>query len=258
MNCNHPQEPQKELPWYSIWERLVWTEREEGQRQMHTQTLDGKPCSVYMCECLGECVCVQKSHSPWQPRGVQEAVWRQWTQRWAAPHHSAHPCRLKGPPPHWPSAAWWRVWPSQSASYTSSGVRRSAPGSRESSGPIPVKTFPPQTENTTTPRVRRVWFSPQWKIDSSWLNKILKKEGCWADSALNMVPVRERGVSGVEAFFSLPSLFWLHSVKRRKGTAAASLSFFLCLSLLYISEPIRAAKRRATLSSGEANIQDVW
>lgn len=49
------------------------------------------------------------SHSPWLQRGVLEAAWRQlwWclSQRWEAPRHSVHPCRLKSPPPRWPSAA---------------------------------------------------------------------------------------------------------------------------------------------------------
>lgn len=40
-----------------------------------------------------------------------------------------------------------------------------------------LSKHPPQTENTTTPRVRRVWFSPQWKINSSWFYRILREGG---------------------------------------------------------------------------------
>lgn len=50
--------------------------------------------------------------------------------------------------------------------------------------------------------------------------------------------------------FSFPSL----------TPASLSLSFFLSLSLCLFcsSEPIRAAQRRVTQTSGEANTQDVW
>lgn len=72
-------------------------------------------------------------------------------RRRLAPRHLAPPCRLRGPPPRWQSAASWHAWPSQSASCTWNGATRSAPGSRGSYEPAPVRNIPTKQKKTTTP-----------------------------------------------------------------------------------------------------------